>query len=138
MPKDRGSIRRTAMVLATVASMLFALSARAEDEAPWLGRYEVRSAPIPAGTVINILVLDTGSTYTLYDSIGAVLIGRGDYTFNANPAASESHYTWLSGPLQNRHYGGTLYIESGGRAHRIQLEAHVYAITTDGPVWRPQ
>jgi hypothetical protein len=127
------------MVVAAVALALFATSAGADDDAsPWLGRYEVRSAPIPAGTVINILVLDTTSAYTLYDSIGAVLIGRGEYTFNPSPAADESHYTWLSGPLYKRHYGGTLYIEGGGRAHRIQLEPQVYAITTDGPVWRPQ
>jgi hypothetical protein len=137
MPRDRGWVRRTAMVLAT-ALTLFAASAGAEDEAPWLGRYEVRSAPVPAGTVINILVLDSLSAYTLYDSIGAVLIGRGEYAFNASPAAGGSHYTWQSGPLYDRHYSGTLYIEAGGRAHRIQLETHVYAITTDGPVWRPQ
>src|SRR5689334_4207536 len=98
MPRDRGLVRRTAMALAAVAFTLFASSAGADDEAPWLGRYEVRSAPIPAGTVINILVLDTASAYTLYDSIGAVLIGRGEYTFKPNPSAGEPHYTWRSGP----------------------------------------
>jgi hypothetical protein len=127
------------VVLAAAAAMVaFAALAGADDEAPRLGRYEVRSAPIPAGTVINILILDTESAYTLYDSIGAVLIGRGEYRFNPNPSAGESHYIWQSGPLRNRNYTGTLYIENGGRTHRIQLEPQTYAITVDGPVWRPQ
>jgi len=150
MPGDGGWVRRTVMALAAITSILasivtsivlaivLATSAGADDDGPWLGRYEVRSAPIPAGTVINILILDTASAYTLYDSIGAVLIGRGEYTFNPSPSAGEAHYIWQSGPLRNRRYGGTLYIENGGRTHRIQLEPQVYAITADGPVWRPQ
>src|SRR5690348_16114170 len=98
MPRDGGWVRRTVMALAAITSLLASIvastatSAGADDDGPWLGRYEVRSAPIPAGTVINILILDTTSAYTLYDSIGAVLIGRGEYTFNPSPSAGEAHY----------------------------------------------
>ena len=132
--------RRTALVMAAAAMAALAVSpatAQAED-GPRLGRYEVRVAPVNAGSVIAILVLDTPTAYTVYDAIGAVLIGRGEYRFNPSPTASESHYNWQSGPFQRRRYTGTLYIESGGRTHRIQLEPQIYAITVDGPTWRPQ
>jgi hypothetical protein len=132
--------RRAALVLAAMALAAFAVwpaAAQAED-GPRLGRYEVRVAPINAGSVIAILVLDTPTAYTLYDAIGAVLVGRGEYRFNPTPSASESNYNWLSGPFQRQRYTGTLYIENGGRTHRIQLEPQMYAITVDGPTWRPQ
>ena len=139
---DRRCARgRTALVMAAVMAMAaFAArpaAAQAED-GPRLGRYEVRVAPVNAGSVIAILVLDTPTAYTLYDAIGAVLVGRGEYRFNPSPSAAESHYNWLSGPFQRQRYTGTLYIENGGRTHRIQLEPQIYAITVEGPTWRPQ
>jgi hypothetical protein len=131
--------RRAALVLAAVALAAFTVrpTARAED-GPRLGRYEVRVAPFHAGSVIAILVLDTPTAYTLYDAIGAVLVGRGEYRFNPSPLAGETNYNWLSGPFQRQRYTGTLYVENGGRTHRIQLEPQMYAITVEGPTWRPQ
>jgi len=133
--------RRTALVMAAAVAMVACAArpaaAQAED-GPRLGRYEVRVAPINAGSVIAILVLDTPTAYTLYDAIGAVLVGRGEYRFNSSPSAGETNYSWLSGPFQRQHYTGTLYIENGGRTHRIQLEPQIYAITVEGPTWRPQ
>src|SRR5262245_13517969 len=122
--------RRTALMMAAAAMARFAVrpaAAQAEDR-PRLGRYEVRVAPIPAGSVIAILVLDTTTAYTLYDAIGAVLVGRGEYRFNPNPSAGETNFNWLSGPFQRQRYTGTLYIENGGRTHRIQLEPQIYAV----------
>ncbi len=137
MSKDRRCLSRRTVLVAAATATFAALAAHA-DEAPRLGRYEVRVAPIPAGSVIAILVIDTPTAYTLYDAIGAVLVGRGEYRFNPNPSAGESHYSWLSGPFQRQQYGGTLYVENGGRTHRIQLEPQTYAITVEGPTWRPQ
>src|SRR5262245_14147937 len=137
MSNDRRSPSRRAVLVAAATAVLASLPVHAED-GPRLGRYEVRAAPIAAGSVINILVLDTATAYTLYDSIGAVLVGRGEYRFNPNPAANEAHYNWLSGPFQRQHYTGTLYVENGGRIHRIQLEPQTYAVTVDGPTWRPR
>jgi|SRR5262245_61393418 len=137
MSHDRRCFLRRALAMA-MAAMLAALAGAGAEDAPRLGRYEVRVAPIPAGSVIAILVLDSPTAYTLYDAIGTVLVGRGEYRFNPNPSANETHYNWLSGPFQRQHYTGTLYVENGGRIHRIQLEPQTYAVTVDGPTWRPR
>jgi len=64
MSKDRRCLSRRTVLVAAATATFAALAAHA-DEAPRLGRYEVRVAPIPAGSVIAILVIDTPSLHAL-------------------------------------------------------------------------
>lgn len=98
-----GAFRRSlGMLGVAIIISIAAATARAAEDGPPLGRYEMEAG----NTVTGVFVLESGGKYKYYTLVGA-LLSAGEYKYDGEVVR------WQSGTFKENGYGGTYLIKDG-------------------------